>query len=131
MFKRALFLGLTAGVLAGVACAIYAEVFYMANAGMLDFSMVVDTKMMFGATIFSCVLASIGFWLADKWLAKTGRVIFNFLFTIISFGSIIMPYAATLPLDVEFPEMFPSLVVPMHFFPALIWFTVQPIFIKS
>ncbi len=131
MFKRALFLGVTAGILSGLASAIYAEVFYWANAYMVDFSSFVDTAMLFGACIFGCVLASLGFWLADKLMSKNGRIVFNFVFTIFSFVSILGAFSATLPLDIEFPEMFPSLVVPMHFFPALIWFTLQPLFIKS
>jgi hypothetical protein len=131
MFKRTLFLGITAGILSGVACAIFAKVFYEANGNMLDYSTVVNTTMMFGACIFSCVVAGIGYWLLDKVLKSKGQIVFNFLFTILSFASIIAPFAMTLPLDLEFPEMFPSLVVPMHFFPALIWFTLQPLFIKS
>lgn len=131
MFKKTLFLGLTAGILSGVACMVFAKIFYWANGGMLDFSSIVNTTMMFGACIFSCVLAGVGYWLLDKVFKYNGKIIFNFLFTILSFVSILHPFAATLPLDIEFPEMFPSLVVPMHFFPALIWFTLQPIFIKS
>lgn len=131
MFKKTLFLGLTAGILSGVACMIFAKIFYWANGGMLDFSSIVSTTMMFGACIFSSVLAGVGYWLLDKVFKSNGKIIFNFLFTILSFASILYPFAATLPLDIEFPEMFPSLVVPMHFFPALIWFTLQPIFIKK
>lgn len=131
MFKKTLFLGITAGVLSGVASAIFARVFYWANGDMLDFSMVVNNTMIFGACIFSCVVAGIGYWLLDKVMKKGGQIVFNFLFTLISFASILYPFAQTLPLDIEFAEMFPSLVVPMHFFPALIWFTIQPLFIKK
>ena len=131
MFKRALFLGLTAGILSGLASTIYAEVFYWANAYYVDFSSFVNTTMFFGACIFGCILAAIGFWFADKMLGNKGRIIFNFIFTIFSFVSILGAFSATLPLDLEFVEMFPALVVPMHFFPALIWYTLQPLFIKS
>lgn len=131
MFKKTLFLGVTAGVLSGTASAIFARVFYWANGDMLDFSMVVNNIMIFGACIFSCVLAGIGYWLLDKLLKNGVQIVFNFLFTIISFASILYPFAHTLPLDIEFAEMFPSLVVPMHFFPALIWFTIYPLFIKK
>jgi hypothetical protein len=34
-------------------------------------------------------------------------------------------------LDVEFPEMFPGLVIPMHFFPALAFFAIDPFFKQS
>jgi hypothetical protein len=40
-------------------------------------------------------------------------------------------FGAKLPLDIEAPELFPGLVVPMHFFPALGWFTLKPLFFRS
>ena len=55
----------------------------------------------------------------------------NFVFAILTFASILGPFATKLPLDVEMPELFPGLTVPMHFFPALAWFTLKPLFIKK
>jgi len=52
----------------------------------------------------------------------------NFIYAILSFASIIGAMDASLPLDIDFPELFPGLVVPMHFFPALAFFTFQPFF---
>jgi len=131
MFKKALFLGVTAGLLSGLACFIYAQVYYWANAHMVDFSSVASTTKLVSTCVLVCVLAAVGFWLLDKLWKNTGRIIFNFLFTIISFATIIGPFAVTLPLELEFPEMFPGFAVPMHFFPALVWMTIQPLFIKS
>jgi hypothetical protein len=34
----------------------------------------------------------------------------------------------SLPLDIEYPELFPGLVVPMHFFPAYAFLTIYPFF---
>jgi hypothetical protein len=31
-------------------------------------------------------------------------------------------------LNIGSPELFPGLVVPMMFFPALAWLTIQPVF---
>ena len=64
-------------------------------------------------------------------LYNKGEIIFNLSFSILSFASIIIPIAAKLPLDVQNPELFPGLTVPMHFFPALGWYTLKPIFIKE
>src|SRR5215212_10280747 len=47
------------------------------------------------------------------------------------FASILAPFAMKLPFDIETPELFPGLIVPMHFFPALAWFTLKPLFIRS
>ena len=58
MFKKALFLGITAGLLSGLACFIYAEVYYWANAYMVDFSTVANTTMLFSTCVFVCVLAA-------------------------------------------------------------------------
>ena len=59
------------------------------------------------------------------------ELVFNLVFVLISFASILAPFAATLPYEVEFPELFPGFAVPMHFFPALAWFTLRPAFFKN
>ncbi len=42
-----------------------------------------------------------------------------------------IPISVTLPLSIQFPELFPGLAVPMIFFPALAWYTVKPLFTNS
>lgn len=128
MFKNSLVLGVISGLLSGLACVIYAKVYFTANE--IDFSSIASNLVLFSSCIFGCVLASIGFYFSTKLMKKKGEILFNFLFTILSFASILGPIAATLPLDFEFPELFPGYAIPMHFFPALAWFTVKPIFIK-
>ncbi|MBL4862043.1 MAG: hypothetical protein JKY09_03375 [Crocinitomicaceae bacterium] len=120
-----------AGIFSGIAASIYSEVYYWANAYMLDFSRVSSALQMFSISIFVSILATIGFWLCCKYLKSKGEITFNLLFVAGSFVSIVYPFAAILPLDLEFPEMFPGFAVPMHFFPALFWMTLKPIFIKS
>jgi len=66
-----------------------------------------------------------------KWFGNKAELIFNLAFTILSFASIIIPIAATLPLDVAYPELFPGLAVPMHFFPAMAWYTLRPLFMTE
>ncbi|MHA4807115.1 hypothetical protein ACX0G9_03365 [Flavitalea flava] len=128
MFKKALFLGIVSGILAAVAALIYNKVYHSANEA--DFSKVVNPVMIFASSIFGTILAAVGFWALDKWLKEKGEIVFNLLFTILSFATILAPIAAKLPLTQETPELFPGLAIPMHFFPALAWFTLKPIFIR-
>jgi len=130
MFKKSLLLGVCSGLLAGLGCIIYEMVYKAAMAG-VDFSKIVKPVNLVAACVFGTVLASIGFYLLNKWMKAKGELVFNFIFVILSFASVTGPFAATLPLYVEFPELFPGLVVPMHFFPALAWFTLKPLFIKT
>jgi hypothetical protein len=73
----------------------------------------------------------LGYALLAKWLPRAGEIVFNFVFVILTFASIMGPFAAKLPLTIEAPELFPGLTVPMHFFPVLAWFTLKPLFIKK
>jgi len=129
MFKRSFLLGLVSGLLAGVASLIYAKVYY--NSLGADFSTVAATTSIIAASVLGGVLAAIGYWLLNKFLKTKGEIVFNFLFTILTFVSILAPLATRLPLTVEMPELFPGYTVPMHFFPALAWFTLKPLFIQQ
>lgn len=130
MFKKSLLLGIVSGLLAGVAGIIYAKVYYKANEA--DFSEVVNNVKIVASCLFGGVLASIGFWFLDRWLKEKGEIVFNFLFTIISFATILVPIAAKLPKTIDPSELllFPGMAIPMHFFPALAWFTLKPLFFR-
>jgi len=131
MFKRSLFLGIIAGVLAGIASVIYQQV-YTSSQENADFSMVTKPVGIIAASTIGCILASVGFWLLTKWKKNAGEIIFNFLFSILSFASILFIFGVRLPKGVTAdPALFTGLTVPMHFFPALAWFTLKPLFIKS
>ena len=129
MFKRLLLLGVVSGVLAGVAALIYQKVYFKANEA--DFSAIVKPVNIMLVCIVAGLLASVGYALLTKWLPKAGEIIFNFVFVILTFASIVGPIGFILPLTYEQPELFPGLTVPMHFFPALAWFTIKPLFIKK
>jgi hypothetical protein len=129
MFKKSLLLGIVSGLLAGIAGVIYARVYHSSLGA--DFSKVAPTVNIIASSIFGGVLAAIGFALLDKILKEKGEIVFNFLFSIISFVTLLAPFAVKLPLDLEAPELFPGMVIPMHFFPALAWFTLKPLFIKN
>jgi ABC-type branched-subunit amino acid transport system permease subunit len=129
MFKKSLALGIVAGLLAGIAGIVYSRVYYTINES--DFSKVASAVKIVSASVFGGVLAAIGYVLLDKWLKRSGEIVFNLAFTLISFASLLAPIAVTLPRTIETPELFPGLVIPMHFFPALAWYTLKPIFIRS
>lgn len=127
MFKKLIFLGASAGVTAALASFVYARV-YKDSLG-ADFSTIISPAGIILSSLFGTLLASIAYYFLDRWL-KRGEIIFNFLFVILTFASILAPFATKLPLEIEMPELFPGLSVPMHFFPALAWFTLKPLFIK-
>ena len=126
MSKKIFFHGLVAGVLSAIASIIYYRVHYFAFE--VDFSKLVNIAGLLGINLLSCLFAAVGYWLIKKWFGNKGEIIFNLSFSILSFASIIIPIAAKLPLDVQNPELFPGLTVPMHFFPALAWYTIKPLF---
>ncbi|MBN8851950.1 MAG: hypothetical protein BGO55_25950 [Sphingobacteriales bacterium 50-39] len=129
MFKKALLLGIVSGVLAGIAGLIYAHLYYSINEA--DFSKVASSIRIIASSLVGGVLAAIGFTILNTWLKRNGEIVFNLLFSIISFASLLMPIAYKLPTSLETPELFPGMVIPMHFFPALAWFTLKPLFIRQ
>src|ERR1700748_3587204 len=129
MFKKSLLLGIVSGLLAGVAGVIYARVYYSINEA--DFSKVASAVHILAASLFGGVLAAIGYSLLTRWLKDKGEIVFNLLFTLISFATLLAPIAMRLPRNIDTPELFPGMVIPMHFFPALAWFPPKPMFIRN
>jgi hypothetical protein len=129
MFKRLIILGAVSGVLAGIAAIIYQKVYISLNGA--DFSTIVKPVNIIVVCTLANILASLGYALLIKWLPRAGEIVFNLVFAILTFASIVGPIAIKLPLTLEAPELFPGLTVPMHFFPALAWFTLKPLFVKK
>ena len=129
MFKKSLILGIVSGLLAGVAGLIYAHLYYSINEA--DFSKVASSIRIVASSLAGGVLAAIGFTVLVKWLKNNGEIVFNLLFSLLSFASLLTPIAYKLPTTLETPELFPGMVIPMHFFPALAWFTLKPLFIRQ
>lgn len=126
MFKKLILHGALSGLLAGIASIIYARV-YNASLGS-DFSLVIQSWMILITCIVICLLASLAYWLLNKWLKTKGEIVFNFAFTILTIACILPVFAVKLPFDIEAPELFPGFAIPMLFFPALGWFTLKPLF---
>ena len=129
MVKKIYFLGLSSGVLAAIASVVYARI-YNSSLGS-DFSKIVALPGILASCEIGGILAATGYWLFTKFMQGKGEIVFSFLFVLLSFVSIMGPFAATLPVDIKNPELFPGLTVPMHFFPALAWFVLKPLFIRQ
>lgn len=129
MIKKSLLLGAVSGLLAGIASVIYQKV-YASSLGE-DFATIAKPVGIVMTSVIGGLIAGVGYWLIDRLLKGKGEIYFNLIFAILSFVSILPALAFKLPLTIESPELFPGMVIPMHFFPALGWFTLKPLFIKS
>jgi hypothetical protein len=118
--------GLTAGILAAVAGIIYFYIYQKALG--TEFDKIVNAKSIAGASVLGCLLMAIGYWLLEKFNKEKLKGVMNILIAVLSFASIIGVISMSLPLDIKSPELFPGLVVPMHFFPALAFFCIAPFF---
>ena len=126
--KKSLIHGIIAGILTALAGIAYQRVYE--DALFLDFSTVINPGSVAGASIFGCMLMAIGYELLERFKKSNLKGWLNVLITVLSFLSILGPFSMSLPLDIEFPEMFPGLAIPMHFFPAMIFFGLIPFFTK-
>lgn len=127
--KQYFIYGVTAGVFSALAGVVYQNVYQ--DAMYVDFSSVINIVSISGASIFACVLMALGYWLLAQQnkLNLTGWL--NVIIAVITFLSILLPVSMTLPLDIEYPELFPGLAIPMHFFPAMVFYGLYPFFIKE
>jgi DMSO reductase anchor subunit len=126
MFKKLLLLGLVSGLLAGVLAWVYSRV-YSHYLG-VDFSTIATPVKMIVASVIGGLVAALGFAFLHRMLGVKTDAVFNLIFTVLSFASILGPIATKLPLELQSPELFPWLVMPMHLFPVLGWLTLKPLF---
>lgn len=124
--KKIFLQGLVASVLAAIAGILYFTIYQ--NALGTDFGKVVNMGAIAGASTFGCMLMAVGYFLLQKFNKQNLTGILNVIIAVLSFASIIGAIATPLPLDIPNPELFPGLVTPMHFFPALAFFCISPFF---
>ena len=129
MLRKIFLLGAVSGLLAGIASLIYQNV-YASSLGE-SFTSIAKPVGIVSISILAGLLASLLYYLLVRWFRAKGEAVFNFVFVLLSFASILGPFAMKLPLEIEMPELFPGMVVPMHFFPALAWFTLKPLFLGN
>jgi drug/metabolite transporter (DMT)-like permease len=124
--KKIFLHGIIAGVLAAIAGIIYFNIYQ--NTLGTPFNKVVNPGAITGACIFACVLMSVGYMLLERFNKQKLYGWLNVVIAVLSFASITGPISMSLPLDIKNPELFPGLIVPMHFFPAMAYFCIAPFF---
>ena len=125
-WKRGFQLGLTSAILASIACYIYSYIYSVSF--FVDFSKVINIMSILSSCIIACLLMAVGYVAVIKWKGERFIGWANVLYSILSFASIVAVLSFNLPLDIEVPEMFPGLAIPMHFFPVLSLITIFPFF---
>ena len=121
--------GSVAGILAAVASVILLNIYKQLY--FVDFSAVIDEVAIIASSIIGCALMAVGYIILDKIKKPNLYGAMNMVIMVLSFLSIVPVMGMTLPLEVEAPELFPGMVVPMHFFPAVTFFGLSPFFKKS
>jgi DMSO reductase anchor subunit len=127
-FTKTLLLGSISGLVSGLICMLYSAIY--SDAFFVNFSSIVTPVGMFISSLIGGLLMSSGYFILLKWNKPQLIPIANILYCALSFASIVGILAFKLPLDQEFPEMFPGLTIPMHFFPALSFLALAPFFLK-
>lgn len=126
-WKQALIMGIAGSLLSSLASIIYLNIYK--EALVVDFSKVAGISNIIAACSIGCLLMAVGYKLALKWKGIKTIGWLNILFSVFSFASIAGVMGFNLPLDTESPELFPGMIIPMHFFPILSMLTIYP-FIK-
>lgn len=124
--KRIISQGVIAGILAAVAGIVYLKIYEAST--MVDFSPIINSVAVANSSLIGCVLMAVGYMILFKMQKMKWTGILNLVIMILSFWSILGPIGMTLPLDFGFPELLPGLAIPMHFFPAMIFFGIEPFF---
>lgn len=129
MTKRLFIYGIVSGLLSGLAGVIYQYIYQ--DMFFVDYSSVVNTGAIIGSSIIGNALMALGYFILFKAKKEKWIWIINLVYMFLAFTSILPAMAVTLPLDIEFPELFPGLVVPMHFFVPMIFFGLGPFFMNQ
>ena len=129
MFKKAFLQAILVSLLTFIAAVIYRKIYFFATE--TDFSKFLSLVRLASLSILISMLVAFLYYGFLRLLGKRGEIVFNFLFSILTFASVIIPISITLPLNMQSPELFPGLGVPMVFFPAMAWYTVNPLFKKG
>lgn len=124
---RSIFLHcLIASILASITGIVY-QFSYQSALG-CDFSKLVNPISISMASSIGCLLMSFGYLLLMKLNVSKLRGWLNIVISFLSIISIIGPMGASLPLDMENPELFPGLIAPLHLFPALSFLSISSLF---
>jgi L-cystine uptake protein TcyP (sodium:dicarboxylate symporter family) len=124
--KKIFIHGFVAGILSATMSVIYFKL-YQTTLG-TSFDKIINIGSIIGSSIFGCLIMAVGYFILFKLRKENLKAVVNVIISVLSFTSIIGIISMTLPLEIETPELFPGLAVPMHFFPALAFFALDPFF---
>ena len=136
MFKNVFFLGLSAGILATVACLIYSNLYYSI---LVDFSEGAGLVKLLSNCMLATMIGCFVYFGVSKLIKKANvaEFIFNLLITLASIAIVFYVLKSDDPLfkedsDASFmSDYYKTFIMPMLFFPALAWVTLKPLFIKA
>lgn len=126
MFRKYFFTGLAAGILSGLAAFFYYRIYTTSLE--VSYPGVVSPAGIFSASLFAGMLIALSCFGINRLFKKEMGVLTSILLVGSALLSIIIPFMISLPLDMERPELFPGMVVPMQLFPVLAWFALKPLF---
>lgn len=125
-WKQAFIMGIAASLLSSLASLIYLNIYK--EALLVDFSTIAGTSNVISSCFIGCLVMSVIYRLAFTWKGLKTMGLLNIVFSLISFASIAGVFGFNLPIETESPELFPGMVIPMHFFPLLSILTIFPFF---
>lgn len=125
-WKQTFILGISGSLLSSLASIIYWIIYK--EAMVVDFSMIVGVPNIIAACCMGCFLMAIGYKWALQWKGAQITGWIHSAYCVFSFATISGVFGFNMPLDTESPELFPGMIVPMHFFPVLSMLTIFPFF---
>lgn len=129
IWKKILALGLISTFVSSISCLVYAKIY--TEAFYVHFEKIISATNIVSASALGCFLMSIGYMFSLQWKGEQSLKWLNIIYGVLSFASIIGVFQFSLPLDIESPEMFAGMAIPMHFFPILSILTVYPFFNRT
>ena len=124
--RKAILLAGLSALLSITACLVYNKIY--SGSFYVDFSKIISPGSVIMLCLVACTLMALGYMLVTLRQPKMNLGWLNILYVVLSFASIIIVLSFKLPLDIEFPELFPGLAIPMHFFPVLAFLAIVPFF---
>jgi hypothetical protein len=121
--QRVLYHGLAAGLSSALAAVVYQQVYFFALG--TDFKMVITTAGIISLNILIAFIACLGYYFFSKLVTHYRDALFNLIFSVFTFASLILPIAISLPLNVPSPELFLGLAAPLLIFPQFFWLVTK------
>lgn len=125
-WKQTFIMGIVGSLLSSFASIIYLNIYK--EALLVDYSKIVDISNLIAACSIGCLFMAIGYKIAINWKGIKSVGWLNILYSVFSFCTIVGVFGFNLPLNTESPELFPGMIIPMHFFPVLSLTTIFPFF---